>query len=152
MTTITRFDHYNKDGYDIYIERGTGRVAASVSSYARMSGLDKSTISRRLTKGVAQNEVETVEILTPGGLQGVALIWEHTIANWIVRDNPEQSKKMIMAGVRVFLHGLVGHSVKPEPQTPQTYLEAIKAWQAVYPQYELPTEPDLVCDKLPESV
>ena len=114
MSELTRFDHYNKDGYDIYIERGTGRVAASVSSYARMSGLDKSTISRRLSQqAVAQNEIETAEVLTSTGLKTVRLIWEHTIAKWIVRDNPEQAEKMIKAGVRVFLHGLVGHSVKP---------------------------------------
>ena len=114
MSEITRFDHYNKDGYDIYIERGTGRVAASVSSYARMAQISKQAVSQRLTKGVNQNEQETVEVITPGGLQGVNLIWEHTIAKWIVRDNPEQAEKMITAGVRVFLHGLVGHSVKPE--------------------------------------
>ena len=97
-----------------------------------MSGRDASTISRRL-KGVGSDRIKEAEIITLGGIQGVALISEDIITDWIVEDNPPLAKAMLKAGVRVFLHTAAGYQLTSSaiaPVThalPQTYVEALKA-------------------------
>ena len=100
---------------DLLIEKSTGRVAASVSGYARLVGLNKSTISRRLTSEVSHKMgAEEAQIHTPSGVQGVYLIWEDTIAQWVIGDNPTLAKAMLEAGLRVFIYQLCGYTVKVE--------------------------------------
>jgi hypothetical protein len=129
MTTLTRFE--TQDGIELVINE-SGESFATVRGYARMSGRDASTISRRL-KGVGSDRIKEAEILTPGGLQGVALISEDIITDWIVEDNPPLAKAMLKAGVRVFLHTAAGYQLTSSaiaPVThalPQTYVEALKA-------------------------
>ena len=86
----------------------SSRVACSVSSYARMSGLSQSAISQRISRPHNKIEVEKAEIITPVGLKTHNLIWEDTITKWIVRDNPELAETIMLSGVRVFLCSLVG--------------------------------------------
>ena len=100
--------HYSKGGFDIFIERGTGRVATSVSCYSLISCLSPSAISQRLSRSVNQDSEKTAEIITPVGLRTVNLIWEDTITKWIVRDNPKLAETIMLSGVRVFLCSLVG--------------------------------------------
>jgi signal transduction histidine kinase len=128
---LTRFE--TQDGIELVINE-SGESFATVRGYARMSGRDASTISRRL-KGVGSDRIKEAEILTPGGLQGVALISEDIITDWIVEDNPPLAKAMLKAGVRVFLHTAAGYqltssviaSVAPVIHAlPQTYIEALE--------------------------
>lgn len=114
----------SNDGIEVIIDQRTGESFCSVSGYARMSGKDKGTISRRL-KTVAVNGVKTDEIQTVTGLKTVALIDEDLITDWIVDDNPSMAKQLLKAGVRIFLHKLAGYKVsseavqpQPQPQTP----------------------------------
>ena len=126
---LTRFE--TKDGVELVINE-VGESFATVRGYARMSGRDASTISRRL-KGVGSDRIKEAEIITPGGIQGVALISEDIITDWIVEDNPLLAKAMLKAGVRVFLHTAAGYQltssvIAPVTHTlPQTYVEALKA-------------------------
>jgi|GEM_PF-3526038 len=103
---LVRFD---KVGIEILINSQTGESFASISGYARMSGKDKSTISRRCT--VAFKTFLKAQIQTTTGLKTVVLISEDTIIDWIIDDNPALAKRLLKAGVRVFLHELAGYRV-----------------------------------------
>lgn len=134
MTNLQRFD---QDGIEIFVDTRTGESFASVSGYARMANKDKSTISRRL-KGVAQNPSKTAEIQTVTGIKTVALVPEDLIAEWLPTDNPAMATQLMKLGVRVFLHKVAGYKVSSTAvQTPQTYLEALKALVAAEEEKEL---------------
>jgi len=108
MSQLTQFK--TDDGIEVIINKETGESFASVRGYARMSGKNESTISRRL-KVLHKKGVEQVEIQTPGGIQGVALISEELIADWLPKDNPEVATQLLKLGVRGFLHKLAGYEV-----------------------------------------
>lgn len=129
---LTRFE--TEDGVELVINEA-GESFATIRGYARLSGRSASTISRRL-KAVASEPVLEAEILTPGGIQGVALIAEDTIADWIVKDNPTLARAMLKAGIRAFLHTAAGYQLNSAPiaQTPQPASE---------PEILLPTEQQL---------
>lgn len=126
MTNLTQFKQFNSsEGIEILIDAITGEAGCSINGYSRLSGKAKSTISERLdrmSQGVRETMVKELEIQTAGGLQGVRLISEDLIAEWIIDDNPAIAKKLLKAGVRVFLHTQAGYEVKstavesqPEP-------------------------------------
>ena len=106
---IVRFDGQNS--VEILIDTVTGESFASVRGYARMSGKNVSTISRRL-EGVALSEQKTSQMYTAGGLQGVALISEDLIYEWLFKDNPVAAKSLFKLGVRMALHTMAGYEVK----------------------------------------
>lgn len=111
-SSLQRFDH---DGIELIINTETGESFASISGYARMSGKIPSTISRRLTmSGLREKGLEQAQIETAGGLQGVALIPENLICQWLIKDNHELALKVMQLGVRLFLHTLAGFQVKSE--------------------------------------
>lgn len=85
---------FNNDGLEILIDTETGESFCSVSGYARMSGKDKSTISRRLG-AVARTQSKTAEIQTVKGLKSVALIDCSTVCEWLVQDYPEKGRQLI---------------------------------------------------------
>lgn len=107
MTNLTRFE--NTDGIEIYINHITGESFATIQGYSRMSGKNPSTISRRL-KGVALEDSKNAEVLTVGGLQGVALISEDLICEWMPKDNPEMATRFMKLGVRFFMHSMAAMS------------------------------------------
>lgn len=118
---MSKLQRYDNNGLELVIDKDTGESYATVSGYARMSGKDKSTISRRAGT-VALKQQKMAEILTPQGLRTVALIDESTISDWIIGDNPGLAKQMMKAGVRVFLHHSAGHKIKSE-QPHENHLE-----------------------------
>ncbi|HEY9610562.1 hypothetical protein [Allocoleopsis sp.] len=114
---------FNKDGLEIIIDNDTGESFCSVSGYARMSGKDKSTISRRMGT-VASTQSKTAEIQTVKGLRTVAIVSEDLISEWIVDDNPVIAKQLLRAGVRVYLHKAAGYKVSSEAIQPQPKSQA----------------------------
>lgn len=110
MSSLVSYERFDKNGIELIVDCNSGETFATVNGYGRMSGKDKSTISRRL-KGVAPEDVKTAEILTPGGLQGVTLISEDLIVEWLPKDNPKMATQLMKLGVRVFLHKLAGYEV-----------------------------------------
>lgn len=107
MNTLQRFD---QNGVEIIIDTTTGESFATISGYARMAGKHKTTVTRRL-KGVASEKQKTAEIKTQGGLQGVTLLHEEFIAEWMPKDNPPMASKLMLLGVRLFLHKMAGYEV-----------------------------------------
>ncbi|WP_414579126.1 hypothetical protein [Anabaena sp. CCY 9402-a] len=89
---MSNLTSYCQDGLEIFIDNATGESFASINGYARMSGRDKSTISRRL-EGVAPELVKKAEVLTAGGLQGVALISED-IKALLVTESVVQTRSL----------------------------------------------------------
>ena len=73
MTNLTRFD---QDGIELVIDTVTGAAYASQAGYARMSGVNYSTVKKRVErlKGGDSLTLETTEIQTIGGLQEVTLL------------------------------------------------------------------------------
>lgn len=119
---VGNLQRFDRDGIELVIDTRTGEAFATARGYARMSGIGVSGISKRLKKGVSFDSVKTAEIETPGGVQGVSLIPEAVISDWIVDDNPTLAKAMLTAGVRVYLHTAAGFKVtsdaiaKPAPE------------------------------------
>ena len=127
MSTLQRFD---QDGLELVIDTQTGEAFATISGYARMSGKTKQAISKRADSSVNQNTIKTAQIQTAAGFRSSTLIPESLITDWIIKDNPDLARQMLKAGVRVYLYGVAGYQVKPEPKpqpTPQTYIEALRA-------------------------
>jgi len=113
MNSLQRFDC---DGIEIIIDLQNGETFASIRGYARMSGLSQPAISKRCT-GDNQKSFKIAEIQTGGGLQRVKLIDEDTIVEWIIDDNPRMAKKLLKAGVRVYLHTIAGYKVTSSATT-----------------------------------
>lgn len=109
MSDLIRYDN---DGLELVINQNTGESFTTQAGYARMSGLSKQAISKRVLQGVNQNEVKTAEILTSGGLQGVNLIPASLAFKWLMKDNPELAFKMGECGATVYFHQLAGYKVE----------------------------------------
>jgi hypothetical protein len=105
------------DGIEVIIDTETHLSYMSLRGYSRVSGVPLQTVQSRF-KGVRLSTPENAEIQTQGGIQGVRLLSEEIIADWIVKDNPEVATKMLKAGIRVYLHHLAGYelhaTVKPD--------------------------------------
>lgn len=97
---------------ELIINTKTGESFATISGYARMSSLSKQAISKRCKNLVNQNQIKTAQVPTTQGLRTVNLIDENTIANWIIKDNPDLAPKLLKAGVRGYMHKLAGFEIK----------------------------------------
>lgn len=102
---LQRFD---RDGIELIINTRTGESFATVSGYARMSGKAQSTISERIGK----HPVETAEIETAGGVQGVRLIPGRLACQWLAKDNPELLAAMNEFGWNGYCHQLAGFKIQ----------------------------------------
>lgn len=111
-TNLVRFE---KDGIEVYVDNTTGESFATVSGYSRISEKAKSTIQSRvdrMTEGERINSTKEAELFIGGGLQGVRLLTEQLICEWLPKDNPEMATKLMQLGVRVFLQTVAGYEVK----------------------------------------
>jgi phage antirepressor YoqD-like protein len=124
------------EGLEIYIDNTTGESFTSVSGYARMSGLNKSNVSRRL-QTFASGASKTAEILTTTGLKTVVLLTENTITEWLVKDNPALLGKFAAMGIRKYIHTLAGFN--PQAAAPIALTEddeIAKAYVLAYKKIE----------------
>ena len=110
MSILANFERFDKDGVELIIDTATGESFASVNGYARMSGVSKQAVSRRL-KTVNLEGLKVAEILTASGLKTVNLIPESIIVQWLPKDNPVMATQIMQLGVRVFMHKLAGFEV-----------------------------------------
>jgi hypothetical protein len=101
----------SEDGLEIIVNKITKETGMSVQGYARMSGKNVSTISRRL-KVLHGEGVKEVQILTAQGLQGVALLSEDVIGDWLFDDNPKMAKVFMKMGIRAGLLKMAGYSIQ----------------------------------------
>lgn len=126
--SIVSYERFDNDGIELVINTVTGESFATQAGYIRMSGAPKSTVSSRML-GVRKDDFQEAEVLTPGGLQGVRLVDEDTIADWLEKDNPSLLKKFSKLGIRISLHKIAGFEITstavnpvvapPVPQLPQ---------------------------------
>ena len=119
-SSLQRFDH---DGIELIINTQTGESFATVRGYARMSGKTHTTILRRL-KVVDSEALNHAQIQTAVRLQGVYLIPEDLICQWLIKDNPELALKVMQLGVRPFLHTIAGFQVKSDAIETNKQLES----------------------------
>lgn len=122
MTNLVRFD---SEGIELVINTDNGEAFATQAGYARMSGLTRQTINKRV-QGCHLEEIKIAEIHTPGGLQRCNLISAKLILKWLVKDNPELAIAMGEAGATMYLHQLAGYKVSSdaiEPVKPASPLE-----------------------------
>lgn len=117
---LTRFE--TADGVELVIDTQTGESFATQRGYARMSGRDPSTISRRCAKLDESGIIKDSEIDTGYGVKVVALIPADLVYDWMFEDNLPLAKAMGKAGATVYMHQLAGFSVSstamiaPAPQ------------------------------------
>lgn len=122
VSSLQRFD---QDGIELIIDTQTGESFASQAGYARMSGVDYSTIRKRVERlGVTLEPLKRSQIETVDGFRAVTLIPEDLICQWLVKDNLELALKVMQLGVRLFLHTLAGFRVKSEAITEVRQLES----------------------------
>lgn len=110
--SLQRFD---QDGIELIINTETGESFASQAGYARMSGVDYSTIRKRVERlGVTFEPLKRSQIETVDGFRAVTLIPEDLICQWLIKDNHKLALKVMQLGVRLFLHTIAGFQVKSE--------------------------------------
>lgn len=114
---------FNQDGLELVIDQKSGEVFASQSAIARMVGVDKSTVLRYF-EGVAVITALKAQVMTAGGLQGVALYNEDAIFQAFAKYKPELLIQCAKAGVRLYLHHLAGYQFKAQtkPKSPAEML------------------------------
>ena len=75
----------------------TVNLIIRLSGVARLAELPSTTISSRVNrgyKGVRKEDLKTAEVLTGGGIQGVRLLTEDIMLDWLPYDNPTRYKKL----------------------------------------------------------
>lgn len=125
---MTNLQTFNNNGIEIIIDTVTGESFCSKSGYARLSGKDLSTISRRFERGYKGLDIipyKTAQVLTAGGVQRADLIGEDIIVDWLPDDNPEATKKLLKLGVRMYLHHVGGYKVTSSATEQQPALEDV---------------------------
>lgn len=119
------FQRFDRDGIELVINTQTGENFTTQAGYERMSGKAKSTISERMTEGVRKDRFKTAEIQTAGGIQGVRLIDEDWIVDWLPKDNPSMASKLLKLGVRMFMHELAGFKFQPQQAQPTPVIQPV---------------------------
>jgi hypothetical protein len=108
---------FAKDGLELVIDTTSGEAFASIRATARMVERDDRTIRRFI--GAALFDLKSVEINTPGGVQGAALLSELQIYEVCEKYKPSLLKAFAQAGLRVYLHKLAGFEVKSTATAPK---------------------------------
>ena len=125
---MTDLKVFNNGENEIIINTITGESFCSKSGYARLSGKDLSTISKRFERGYKGVDIipsKTAQVLTAGGVQGVDIIGEDIIVDWLPDDNPEATKKLLKLGVRMYLHHVGGYKITSSAVEQQPALEDV---------------------------
>lgn len=109
--TLQRFD--TEDGIEIVINLDTGESFATQSGYARMSGINVRTITRRVENlrnlSETQNALKVAQVQTAKGMRrGAVLIPEDTILEWLKEDNPDLLVQFAKLGLRMTMHKWAG--------------------------------------------
>ena len=123
---------------ELVINQKTGEAFATISGYARMSGLNKSTISRRSQKLVAPEAIKTSEIDTGYGFKVVALIPADIVFDWLCDDNLPLAKAMGKAGATLYMHKIAGFKLPstekatPTVESSLTDKELLKTFTDLY--------------------
>ena len=121
-SSLQRFD---QDGIELIIDTQTGESFASQAGYARMSGVDYSTIRKRVERlGVTLEPLKRSQIETVDGFRAVTLIPEDLICQWLIKDNHKLALKVMQLGVRLFLHTIAGFQVKSDAIETNEQLES----------------------------
>lgn len=131
MSNLAQFK--TEDGIELVIDTETGEAFATAKGYARMAGINSSTVFTRLSrsrKGGRTDDIKMAEIQTEGGIQAGRLIPEDTITDWIVGDNPDLARLMLKAGCRLYLYQLAGYKVKVENTSSTGTFEQRLLWQS----------------------
>jgi hypothetical protein len=118
---MANLQRYDNEGIELIIDLETGESFASISGYARMAGKAQSTISERAQKAHRSEEIKEAEVDTGHGVKLHRLIPENLIAEWLIEDNPEMAKQMLMMGVRMFIHNMAGYKYQVVEQTPAPF-------------------------------
>ena len=116
LDNVPVFQRFDRDGIELVINPQTGESFATQAGYARMSGIEYSTIRKRSERSKGSDNIsqKTAEIPTPGGIQEVTLVTEDQIAEWLPKDNPSMASKLLKLGVRMFMHELAGFKFQPQ--------------------------------------
>lgn len=112
MTNLTF--HKSESGIELVIDTYTGEAFTTQTGYARMAGLNQSTVNRRVNT-YAKQGIKKAEMLTPQGLRPMHLIPADVAFQWLIKDNPELAFEMGRAGATVFFYKLAGLIVSAEP-------------------------------------
>jgi len=104
-------------GIELHVNNETGAVFTSIRGAARICQVNPSTIQRFIenlsgVSSVAPLVLEEAEIITPAGLRSVAQVDEALLLKCITKYRPDLLAKCAEAGLRVYLHGLVGIEYK----------------------------------------
>ncbi len=92
VMAIVKFQ--TESGIEVYIDNETGEAFTTVSGYARMAGVSKSTVNERIGT-VRFSESEMAETLTATGLKTVRKVSVDFIAEYLPRDNSDLATEMI---------------------------------------------------------
>ena len=85
---------------ELVINTDTHEAYATQSGYSRMSGVALDAISKRLSrgyKGVDISNIQTAELHTAGGLQGVGLLPADVVFDWLFDKNYEPLDAMLIS-------------------------------------------------------
>jgi hypothetical protein len=102
---------YNNNGLDLLIDKTTGECYASISAVARMCNRQIQTIANFIHGNLKHSQkMDLIEYqtLTSTGLKTVKLLSENQILEVALKYNPELTRTLMKAGLRVYLHQLAG--------------------------------------------
>jgi phage antirepressor YoqD-like protein len=121
----SNFERFDADGLELVVNTDTGLAYASISAAARMLEVDRSTVSKKLTRD--KISVIEAEIQTVTGLKTVRLVDSETLYDIAFDYNLLLAKKMGAAGANLYMLKLAGYEPKivESNQIPQTYAQAL---------------------------
>jgi hypothetical protein len=131
-----------ESGIELVINTDTHEAYATQSGYSRMSGVALDAISKRLSrgyKGVDISNIQTAELHTAGGLQGVRLLPADVVFDWLLDDNRDLAKAMGACGANVYLHGLAGYQIQIT-KAPKTSADMLIMFAEQFKKQELEIE------------
>lgn len=82
--SLSQYVRFDNDGIELVINLESGESFASFRGYARMAGIEASTVTKRVKRdGIVTT---LAEVPTPKGLREVQLINKFTLVSWLSMD------------------------------------------------------------------